>query len=136
MKKEHLIFLTFFVISCATKPQKAPEIVQAKTSPYTQEEVWQAVYHLTIEFPVHEFSQEEGTLESEWIEENDLSRYRFFVSLNSDEIEFQKIPFFIDIDSQMRKNKSLPWRNTKPPADKQEKIKNHIYEHLKKNRAA
>ncbi len=136
---------SLFVISCASTPPtsrikrtplhrtqtKAPSIPEPL--PMSFEEVWEAIYQTSISYSLHDFSKEEGTVQSNWIYENPLSRYRFFITISSSETP---IEWTIDVQGQERAAEQSNWKWTEPSLDKEENIQNTIYENLQKNRAS
>ncbi|HBQ20557.1 MAG: hypothetical protein A2Z91_07220 [Deltaproteobacteria bacterium GWA2_38_16] len=102
------------------------------TSSPSYEELWQAAYQVSLKYPLRDFSKEEGAIESDWITEGEFTRYRFFISIDS---ESTPIGFDIDVQSQRRKTSTFRWQWVEPSLDKSENLKNSIHEHLKKIRA-
>ncbi len=128
-----LLLMISLLTSCSSTPSKKSQNDPSQEVAYTEEELWHAISQLAFVFPIHDQSKEDGTVESTWIYENQLSRYKFFVTIEKDKSSPE---FFVDIQNQNRKSDSSEWTWTEPSMDKEEKIKHFIHEHLKKNRAA
>ena|SRR3989338_1405182 len=114
-----------------TQTQQTPSIPESQS--YTYEEVWHAVYQTSISYSLKEFSKEDGTVESNWIYESPLSRYRFFITIAS---STSSLEWTIDIQSQERSSEQSSWRWAEPSLDKEENIQNAIYENIEKNRTS
>ena len=111
--------------------QQTPSTSESQA--YTYEEVWHAVHQTSLSYALKDFSKEEGTIESNWIYDSGLSRYRFFITLAP---STSPIEWTIDIQGQERSSEQSSWRWTEPSLDKEENIQNTIYENLEKNRTS
>lgn len=133
MKKNLALVLVFFLfIASCSQNIKASQTEVIAQRPNTYEELWQATYLASLEYTLHDFSKIEGSIESNWIYEGDLNRYRFFISIDQ---ESDPIDCNIDIQSQTRKAKDSKWQWVEPSIDKEERLKNKIHENIKKIRA-
>ncbi|MBI3018146.1 MAG: hypothetical protein HYY62_09210 [Deltaproteobacteria bacterium] len=115
-----------------TQTQQAPSATP-ESQPYTYEEVWHAIYQTSLPYSLKDFSKEEGTVESNWIYDSGLSRYRFFITIDH---TTSPIEWTIDIQGQDRASEQASWKWIAPSLDKEENIQNTIYENLEKNRTS
>ena len=83
------------------------------------EHVWQGIKKVAFAYPIHDFSSEEGYVESDWITLDKKNRYRFFIQNASHKIG----EFFIDVEQQRRISNIAPWLTIKPYENLEENLR-------------
>lgn len=124
-----VLFLLLFHISCATQPAiEAPKGHDETASLTTENRLWAAAHRVALNYPVRDLSEKDRFIESDWIGEGKLSRYRFFITFG------RSTPpeAVVEIQNQIRRTPKSQWQWSAPSLDKEERLKQAIHAEFQK----
>jgi len=128
--------LTLYVVSlllmtqCSSPPKPRPRrTVAAPAVVEGTHRIWQAALDAAMKYPVHDYSMDDGYIESDWIYQSKRRRYRFFIYV----LDSQSHVYDIAIQSQQRKGTENRWQWKMPTLDIEQNLRKAIHAEYKKH---